>query len=251
MHIEIINLTKTYKSKKGELKALEEVSFSVPRAAFVSIVGPSGCGKSTLVKIVSGVVPKSGGQVLIGGRPVEGPQQDIGIVFQSPVLPPWRSVLNNVLLPIEVLRLSRDRYRERAMELLQLVGLEGFENSFPRELSGGMQQRAAICRALIHDPELLMMDEPFGALDALTREQMGMELLSIWEKTDKTALFITHSIEEAVFLSDEVIVMTARPGQVNQLVKIELPRPRGLKIKGTTRFSDYVLGIKSAMGFNL
>ncbi|MEE8449549.1 MAG: ABC transporter ATP-binding protein [Thermodesulfobacteriota bacterium] len=251
MHIKVNDLSKTYKVKKGKVKALEEVSFSVPKGAFVSIVGPSGCGKSTLIKILSGVVPRSGGQVLIGGRSVEGPQRDIGIVFQSPVLPPWRSVLNNVLLPIEVLRLDIVRYRARALELLKLVGLKGFEHSYPRELSGGMQQRASICRALIHDPELLMMDEPFGALDALTREQMGLELLSIWEKTEKTVLFITHSIEEAVFLSDEVIVMTPRPGRVIRAVEIELSRPRTLKVKGTGQFNDYVLGIKSTMGFSL
>src|SRR5262249_33651013 len=201
-----------YESRSGAVSALEGIDFTVADGEFVSIVGPSGCGKSTLLKILAGLLPRSGGDASLRGTPIARPRRDIGVVFQSPVLFPWRTVLDSVLLPVDAQALGRSRYDSVARELLTLVGLEGFENRYPWELSGGMQQRVAIVRALINDPVMLLMDEPFGALDAMTRESMNLELQRIWLTRRKTVLFITHSISEAVFLADRVLVMTARPG---------------------------------------
>jgi NitT/TauT family transport system ATP-binding protein len=213
----------------------------------VSIVGPSGCGKSTLLKILAGLMPATSGQAVLNGKPIDGPRRDIGVVFQSPVLFPWRSVLGNALLPADVQQLGRERMTERAMELLNLVGLTGFEHRYPWELSGGMQQRVALVRALIHDPALLLMDEPFGALDALTREAMNVELQRIWLERQKTVVFITHSTSEAVFLGDRVLVMTPRPGQIGDLFEVELPRPRTLDVMTSEKFGEYVRRIRTVL----
>ena len=183
----------------------------ITQGEFVSILGPSGCGKSTLLMIVGGLLPITSGTVEIGSEHVSGPRRDTGVVFQAPVLMPWRSIVKNVMFPIESLGLSQLEYRERANELLEMTGLTGFSENYPSELSGGMQQRVAICRALIHNPNLLLMDDPFSALDAITRDTMNQELLRIWEEFQKTVLFVTHSIREAVFLSDRIFVMSPRP----------------------------------------
>jgi NitT/TauT family transport system ATP-binding protein len=227
--------------------ALEDIDFSVADGEFVSIVGPSGCGKSTLLKILAGLLPASQGEAELRGSPIDGPRRDIGVVFQSPVLFPWRSVLGNVLLPADVQALGRDRLKGRALDLLDLVGLTGFEHRYPWQLSGGMQQRVALVRALIHDPALLLMDEPFGALDALTRETMNVELQRIWLERRKTVVFITHSTSEAVFLGDRVIVMTPRPGRIRDVLAVDLPRPRPLEVMNTEAFGVYVQRIRKAL----
>jgi NitT/TauT family transport system ATP-binding protein len=241
-------VTKTYDTAGEPIAALADVSFAVGEGEFVAIVGPSGCGKSTLLRIVLGIAPVTRGQVRLRGTPIAGPQPDVGMVFQSPVLMRWRSVLRNVLLPIEILGRPPREHERRARDLLELVGLGGFEQRYPGELSGGMQQRAAICRALIHDPSLLLMDEPFGALDALTREQMGSELLRIWAERQKTVLFVTHDIDEAVFLADRVVVMTPRPGRVALDEPIGLPRPRSLRAKASPAFAAHVMRIRAVLG---
>ncbi len=242
--IAIRNLTKEYRTSRGAITALEDIGFGVGEGEFVAIVGPSGCGKTTLLKILAGLVPTSRGEVALRGTPITGPRRDIGVVFQSPVLFPWRTVLENVLLPADVLRLGRERTRARALELLALVGLEGFEDRYPWELSGGMQQRVAITRSLVHDPAMLLMDEPFGALDAMTRETMNVELQRIWLDRRATVVFVTHSIPEAVFLADRVVVMTARPGRVRDRVSIALPRPRPLDVMASPEFGAIVRRIR-------
>ena len=246
--VSLENLGKVYAASGGSTLALTEVSFSIAEGEFVTIVGPSGCGKSTLLRIVLGIVPPTQGTVRLWGTPVAGPQPGVGMVFQAPVLMRWRTVLSNVLLPIEILGKPVREHERRAHDLIELVGLGGFENHYPRELSGGMQQRVAICRALIHDPSLLLMDEPFGALDALTREQMGSELLRIWAERRKTVLFVTHDIHEAVFLADRVIVMTPRPGRVALVDDISLPRPRSVRMKTSPEFAAHVLRVRSVLG---
>ena len=235
--IEVQDLRKSYPTRDRPIAALEGVTFEVRAEEFVSIVGPSGCGKTTALKIVAGLVPPSGGTVRVDGTPVRGPQRKVGIVFQSPVLMKWRTALENVLFPADVLRLDRREFRDRAIDLLRLVGLEEFADRYPRELSGGMQQRVAIARALVHDPSILLLDEPFGALDAMTREALNLELMRVWEQDRKTVLFITHSIPEAVFLSDIVCVMTPRPGRIAEAIPIDLPRPRRLSQMGQPGFA--------------
>lgn len=247
-HLEFIELKKIYETRDGAVNALDSISFSVRKGEFVSIVGPSGCGKSTLLKIILGVVPYSGGEVRLAGHPVQGPQLGAGMVFQTAALPPWRRIIDNVLLPIEILNKSRRGYLAKAHQLLAMVGLTGFERKLPNELSGGMQQRVAICRALIHDPELLLMDEPFGALDALTREVMQTELLRIWAETHKTVLFVTHSIDEAVLLSDRVIVLSARPAKVTEDLAVDLPRPRNAASRSLPRFQERAQHLRSLLG---
>ncbi|MBI4594500.1 MAG: ABC transporter ATP-binding protein, partial [Candidatus Rokubacteria bacterium] len=219
--ITLAQVGKIYPTRDAPVAALDSVSFEVEAGAFVAIVGRSGCGKSTLLKIIGGLLPKTTGTVRVNGADVTAPLSDAGIVFQAPTLLPWRSVMDNVLLPAEFLGLDRALARRRAGELLELVGLKGFERRYPRELSGGMQQRAAISRALLHDPSLLLLDEPFGALDAMTRAQMNLELLRIWSERRKTSVLITHSIGEAVFLADRVVVMTPRPGRVAAIVPVD------------------------------
>jgi NitT/TauT family transport system ATP-binding protein len=243
--VSVNELSKNYSSREGSICALQQISFSVSEGEFVAIVGPSGCGKSTLLKILAGLLPSSQGKACLRGAPIKGPRNDIGVVFQSPVLLPWRTVLENVLLPIDVQRQRRDRYVKAARELLSLVELEGFENRYPWELSGGMQQRVAITRALIHDPAMLLMDEPFGALDAMTREQMNLELQRIWLERKNTVLFVTHSISEAVFLADRVLVMTPRPGRIVQTLEVNLPRPRGLETINSPNFCTGVESIRA------
>jgi len=242
--IDLQGVEKTYQTVDGPLTSLRAVSFDVHAGEFLSIVGPSGCGKSTLLKILAGLLPLSGGEARINGQRVDGPQDGVGMVFQSPVLLAWRDVLGNVMLQIEIRGLEWEPYRRRALELLQVVGLTGFERKRAWELSGGMQQRVAICRALVHDPSLLLMDEPFGALDAMTREMLNLELQRIWMATKKTVLFVTHSIPEAVFLSDRVLVMTERPGTVDKIYDIPMPRPRSLQNMGTPEFSTLAQAIR-------
>lgn len=227
--IRLVNVGKTFFTKNHAVEALSGVTFDVAPHEFVSVIGPSGCGKSTLLRIISGLISPTKGEVFVHGKLVNGPNPDVGIVFQNPVLLPWRTNLRNVELQIEVRHLPWHDYRKKALELLKMVGLQGFEESYPHQLSGGMQQRVSICRALIHDPPLLLMDEPFGALDALTREQMNLELQRVWLETKKTILFITHSIPESVFLSDRVIVLSPRPGTIKDIISVSLPRPRTLE----------------------
>lgn len=212
------------------------MSFAVEEKEFLSIVGPSGCGKSTLLRLIAGLLATTSGRIEFDGAEVTGPRRDVGIVFQSPLLLEWRTAFQNVLLPIEFLRLNVDDFRQRAHELLDLAGLKGFEHHHPRSLSGGMQQRVGICRALIADPRVLVMDEPFGALDALTREELSFELLRIWEERKKTVVFVTHSIDEAVLLSNRVVVMTPRPGKVAGIVEVRLPRPRTPEMEFSPEF---------------
>jgi NitT/TauT family transport system ATP-binding protein len=231
---------------KGVL-ALSDISFSVADGEFIVVVGPSGCGKSTLLKVLAGLLPQTEGQADLKGTPIKGPRRDIGVVFQSPVLFPWRSVLGNVMLPADVQGLDRVEMKKRALDLINLVGLKGFEDRYPRELSGGMQQRVGIVRALIHDPAILLMDEPFGALDAMTRETMNVELQRIWMERRKTVLFITHSTAEAVFLADRVIVMTPRPGRIGDEFTVDLPRPRKLEVMNTESFGAYVKRVRAAL----
>jgi NitT/TauT family transport system ATP-binding protein len=227
--IEASNVIVKYPWKDNVVHALDNIDLEAYSGEFVSVVGPSGCGKTTFLKVVSGLLSPTSGEVRVAGQLVRGPHPSVGVVFQSPVLPAWRNTLQNIMLQVEVRGLKKDEYMPRALELIDLVGLKGFENSLPYQLSGGMQQRVSICRALIHDPPLLLMDEPFGALDALTREQMNLELQRIWMDRNKTILFITHSIPEAIFLSDKVVLMSTRPGRILEVIKVDFPRPRGIE----------------------
>jgi NitT/TauT family transport system ATP-binding protein len=229
------------------LEAIRNVSFDVAHGEFVSVLGPSGCGKSTLLMMIAGLTSASAGVIKINGAPVIGPRRDTGLVFQSPVLLPWRSVLDNVLFPIELLRLPRAKHEARALELLRMAKIDDFANVLPRQLSGGMKQRAAICRALVHEPSLLLMDEPFSALDAITRDEMGVELLRIWQAYRKTVVFVTHSIREAAFLSDRVLVMGARPATIIGEIIIDLPRPRHIAMTEDEAFNRYVRHLRKAI----
>jgi NitT/TauT family transport system ATP-binding protein len=242
--IRLQGVAKSYATAGGPVLALEDATFSVDEGEFISILGPSGCGKSTLMMIIAGLRPATSGAVLIDEAPVTGPQTDIGIVFQSDVLLDWRTALDNVLLQATIRRLPLEQFRGHALHLLQSVGLEGFENRYPFELSGGMRQRVSICRALVHNPRILLMDEPFGALDALTREQMQEDLQDLWMSERKTVVFITHSISKAVFLSDRVVVMTQRPGRVDAIIDVNLPRPRDEDTMTSSEFAQYVRGIR-------
>ncbi len=224
--------------------AIEGVSFEVGENAFVTIVGPSGCGKSTTLRMISGLMQPTSGAVTFRGRTVEGPIRDVGMVFQAPVLLPWRTALSNVLFTAEMQGKNPQAYRDRAVELIQLASLNGFEDRYPHELSGGMQQRVAICRALLLNPALLLMDEPFGALDIMTREKMGFELQKIWSATKTTVIFVTHSITEAVLLSDVIVIMSARPGSVKAIVPVDLPRPRDVKTLRDPRFVELTATIR-------
>jgi len=237
--VRLRDVTKVYAGRDRPVHALDKVSFDVRASEFVSILGPSGCGKSTLLSLIAGLLPPSAGEIAIGDTVIRGPYTEVGIVFQRDVLLDWRTVIGNVLIQAEIRRLDRRAALTRARELLHQVGLEEFENSYPFELSGGMRQRVAICRALLHGPPILIMDEPFAALDALTREQMNLDLLDLWEQQKKTVVFITHSIPEAVFLSDTVIVMTPRPGRIQETLRIGLPRPRTLAMRETQEFLAY------------
>ena len=221
------HLHKHYHTDSGAIHALDDINLDLETGGFVSIVGGSGCGKSTLLKILAGLEAPSQGEVLRDGKAVHGPSRDVGIAFQEHLLFPWLSVLDNVMLPADIYRLPRKESLERAHALLNMSGLEGFAERKPHNLSGGMKQRAALCSALLPDSQVLLLDEPFGALDALTREELSLELLRIWEATRKTALLITHDINEAVMLSDKVVVMSPRPGRIVEIIDVDLPRPRG------------------------
>ena len=237
-YISITNVKKRYPVRTGApVLALDGITFDVAEGQFVVLVGPSGCGKSTLMQILTGILSPSEGEVRLGGVPITAPRRDLGVVFQEPVLLPWRTVLDNVMLPAIIHGLDQANYRQRALELLSLVKLDGCEKLYPYELSGGMQQRVAIARALINDPALILMDEPFGALDALTREEMNIELLGIWARAKKTIVLITHSITEAVSLADRVVVLSARPGKVLDTIDVQLPRPRTLDMISTPEFA--------------
>jgi len=227
-YIHLDGVSKVYETKGGLVEACADVNLEIGQSEFVAIVGPSGCGKTTILKMVAGLVPYSSGTITMGGRVVDRPQTDVGIVFQEAVLLDWRNVLENVMLQADIRRLDRARYEQVARHLLTTTGLAGFEDKKPYELSGGMRQRVSICRALVHDPPLLLMDEPFGALDALTREQISMDIQRVWMEERKTALHITHSIPEAVLLADRVVVMSPRPGRIVDIIDIDLPRPRRL-----------------------
>jgi NitT/TauT family transport system ATP-binding protein len=242
--VQLRNVEKTYVARGHALKAVDGVTLDLGAGQFLTIVGPSGCGKSTLMMMVGGLLSVSRGEIFIQDRRISKPHTDVGIIFQRDALLEWRTVLNNVLLQIDVRRLNRRRYEPIARELLARVGLAGFENYYPWELSGGMRQRVALCRALVHDPSLLLMDEPFGALDALTREQMNLDLQRIWLENRKTMLFITHSISEALFLSDRVVVMSPRPGRIVIDLHVDLPRPRRLAVRETPAFGRYVAQVR-------
>ena len=239
---------KTFQDPRGDhVAAVDRVDLSIESGSFVSIVGPSGCGKTTLLRIVAGLLSPTRGRVVVGGKPVEGPIEDFGMVFQSPVLLPWRTALGNVLLPIEMLGRNRRRYEKTATELFALVGLQGFESKRPRELSGGMQMRVALCRALIHDPSVLLLDEPFSGIDEFTREGLNDHLLTLWETSHKTAVLVTHNIEEAVYLSDRVVVLSPRPARVTGIVDVGLPRPRGERIRYSVELLDEVRKVKDLL----
>jgi NitT/TauT family transport system ATP-binding protein len=243
--IDVRGVTKKYRSARGTpVQALELVDLDVAPGEFVSIVGPSGCGKSTLMMLVSGLIPASSGEIRVDGKLIAGAVKQAGIVFQRDVLLDWRSVLDNVMLPVEIKKLDHKTHLAKARELLASVGLSGFEDKYPGELSGGMRQRASICRALVQNPGLLLMDEPFGALDALTREQMNVDLQRIWMRERNTVVFITHSIEEAVLLADRVVVMSARPGRIADVLQIDMPRPRGSHSRSDPSFLHHVEKIR-------
>jgi len=245
--IAVRDVSRVFTSGGTTVTALDHVGFEVQAGNFVSIVGPSGCGKSTLLKIVSGLLAPSSGTVTVHGEPVRAPLENVGMVFQAPILLKWRSVIGNILLPVEFARLDIPSHTERTRALIKLVGLEGFDEMYPHQLSGGMQQRVSLCRALVTDPQLLLMDEPFGALDAMTRDELDMELLRIWEERKKTVLFVTHSIQEAVFLSDVVFVMSARPGRLLEQIAIDLPRPRTMEMMTDQKFGGYSLRIRALL----
>jgi NitT/TauT family transport system ATP-binding protein len=237
-YIRLREVGKRYDTKGGTIEACDDVTLDISRSEFVAIVGPSGCGKTTILKMVAGLVPYTSGTITVGGKRVDRPLTDVGVVFQEPVLLDWRTVLSNVMLQIEIRGVDRETYEPVARDLLKATGLEGFEGKKPYELSGGMRQRVSICRALVHDPPLLLMDEPFGALDALTREQISMDIQRVWMEKRKTAIHITHSIPEAVLLADRVVVMSPRPGRIVEIIEIDLPRPRRLD-RLPPRFNDY------------
>ncbi len=246
--IELCDLRKTYQLGDESFVALDDVSLRIEEGEFFSLVGPSGCGKSTILNIVAGLVAESGGEARLASRLITGPSREIGMMFQTPVLLPWRTNLDNVLLPVEVFGLDRRQYADQAHKLLDLVGLSAFARRYPFELSGGMQQRVAICRMLLCDPVVLLMDEPFSALDEMTREYLNMELLRIWQDRRKTVVFVTHNIGEAVLLSDRIAVMSASPGRLKQVVAIDLPRPRSKATLVDPAYFRHVARIRSILG---
>jgi NitT/TauT family transport system ATP-binding protein len=245
--IEFKGITKAFGSGAKRMVALSGIDLAIEDGQFVSILGESGCGKTTLLRIAAGLIAPTSGQVLMSGKPVTQPGRDMGFVFQHSVLLEWRTVLENILLPVEIFKLDMNEYRDKAIELLKMMGLGGFEDHYPIQLSGGMQQRVSIARALILSPSVLLMDEPFGALDAITRDQMNIELLRIWSLSRTTALFITHDIGEAAFLSDQVVLLGSRPGRVKNIFEIDLPRPRTAEHRYDSRFTLLCRDMKQAM----
>jgi NitT/TauT family transport system ATP-binding protein len=248
--IEVNNVGRIFRTRLGTVvvEALRAVSLDILPGQFVSFVGPSGCGKSTLLKLIGGLIEPTSGRITVGGLDVTGPRRDIGVMFQTPVLFPWRTVLENVLLPIEVFGLDQRIATEKARSILRLVGLEDRERAYARELSGGMQQRAALSRVLVIDPPIILMDEPFGALDEFTRERMNLELLRIWQERGQTIIFVTHSIVEAVFLADRVVVMGTAPGRVLSIVDVPLPRPRSIDLMKSPEFAGAVFEVREHLG---
>lgn len=255
--ITIRDIEKIYQADSDEesVHALHDVDLTIGDHEFVSLVGPSGCGKTTLLRLVSGLTESTDGQIEINGNVVNGPVPEVGFVFQSPVLMDWRTVHMNVMFPFEALKsgndpleLSEAEAEERAHELLEMVGLEDFTESYPKQLSGGMQQRVAICRALLPDPPILLMDEPFGALDEFTRDKLNRQLLDIWQETQKTVLFVTHNVQESVYLSDRVVVLSERPGEIKTIVDIDIDRPRPLDVRDTPEFIENVADVREAIG---
>lgn len=242
------NISLIYRGSREPIAALKDFSVRISVGEFVSILGPSGCGKTTFLKLACGLLRPTSGRITLDGTPIEGPRRDVGVVFQQPTLLNWKTVLDNVLLPAKVLGIDKNQSRTKAMELLQLTGLEQFSHYYPTELSGGMQQRVGLARGLIHDPRVILMDEPFGALDAMTREYMAIELQHIWMATGKSIIFITHSIPEAVFLSDRVIILSGRPGRVVEEVTVELPRPRGIDTMANKVFSHLCNSLRNLFG---
>jgi NitT/TauT family transport system ATP-binding protein len=247
--IQLSGVKKVYRTRGQEFLAVSEASFGVEMGELVSLVGPSGCGKTTLLKILAGLHGHDAGIVRIGSKSQPfNPARDIGMVFQAPLLLKWRRIIDNVMLPTEILGLPQAASRKRAYDLLALVGLKGHEEKYPYELSGGMQQRASIARALVHDPKLILMDEPFGALDALTREKMNLELLRIWEEAKKTIIFVTHGITEAVFLGSRVVVLTSGPARMADNFTVDIPHPRTLVMRNTEKFGEYTRRIYRLLG---
>lgn len=236
--ITVEEVSKRFGRRRDQVAALSDVSLSIEDGAFITILGPSGCGKSTLLRLMAGLSSPTDGRICLQGKEIVAPDPRTGMVFQQPVLLRWRNVLRNVLLPAEILGLDISEHRARAQALLEMAGLQGFEKRMPYELSGGMQQRVALCRALVFDPAVLLMDEPFGALDALTREEMALELLRIWEFERKTVIFVTHDISEAIMLGDHVVVMSPRPGRIAEIVPVDLPRPRGADVQYSEEFQN-------------
>jgi NitT/TauT family transport system ATP-binding protein len=236
--VQIRGAGKTYRSKRGDVTALQEINLDIGMSEFVSVLGPSGCGKSTLLRCLAGLDHPTSGEILIGGKRVNSPPDGLGVVFQRDVLLEWRTVLDNVLLPVEVNRMNLKEWEPKAVQLLELLGLRGFERRNPWELSGGMRQRVSICRALLMNPKLLLMDEPFGALDAMTRDDLNVELQRVWMADEKTVFFVTHSITEAIFLADRVVVMSPSPGRIAEVITVDLPRPRDLSVRETPEFGQ-------------
>jgi len=246
--LSVRNLSATFHNGDGGLQALDRLSFEVCPQEFVCVLGPSGSGKSTLLRILAGLLPSSEGEVIFHGEQLSSPRCEIGFVFQKSNLMPWRTVLQNITLPLELARLPASEAQRTAQEMVELVGLDGFEHTLPRDLSGGMAQRVAIGRALVHNPEVLLLDEPFGSLDALTRERMGGELLRIWQAHRKTVIMVTHSISEALFLADRVLVLSQRPGQIRLDIPVDLPRPRQESMRFTPIFGDLTRQVRNAIG---
>jgi NitT/TauT family transport system ATP-binding protein len=243
--IDLKSVAKNYETDSGSVQALASVNLQVGKGEFISLLGPSGCGKTTLMSLIAGLATPSQGEVWIDNKQVRSPYTNLGIVFQNAELLDWRTSLGNILLQIEIRRMDTKAYLPAAKRLLAQVGLKAFEDKYPDELSGGMKQRVALCRALIHDPEILLMDEPFGALDAMTRDQMNTDVQRIWMQSKKTAVLVTHSIDEAVFMSDRVIVMSARPASVVEDLRIDLPRPRSLDVRDTPAFNEYTAHLRA------
>jgi len=245
--LHIRHLSASFRGHLGDLNALDNVSFEVGRGEFVCLIGPSGCGKSTLLRIVAGLLAPSRGEILLDGQTQRAPQKRVGLVFQQPTLLPWRTVQDNIALPLEMMGLPSATIQARTADLLALVGLVGFEQEYPIHLSGGMAQRTALARALAQNPEVLLLDEPFGALDALTRERMAAELLRIWERDKRTVLMVTHSVEEATLLADRVVVLSARPGHVVEIVDVTLPRPRSSSLLTTPELQHIAGHLREAL----
>jgi NitT/TauT family transport system ATP-binding protein len=238
--IGLSRVSHTFETRKARLQALDGIDLEIGESEFVTLVGRSGCGKSTLLRIIAGLLRPSAGEARVDGRVVTGPRRDVSFMFQRSALLPWRTVVENVMLPVDIMRLDRRLHRARAEELIALTGLEGFEDRRPSELSGGMQQRVSLCRALVHNPSVLLMDEPFAALDALTREELSLELQRIWSEDRKTIVFVTHSIQEATLLADRIVVMSPRPGRIARILTVSAGRPRSLGISAHSDELDRV-----------